>query len=169
MKSYEEDKIIFQSLHSSSLCNRAFKQSIIQLSLDTRWQSSFELFSLTGKCYGTEWKSSFEISTEKDRVFTWGVGRLQMSASPHSIQYAWCKRCSQSGPPGGEIHLKFGLWGTIRTPNSVPKFKLAWTPPPPAPGWHGLPPPSSFQWCDTTFQMLQHSLYLHVSFMYREI
>lgn len=30
------------------------------------------------------------------------------------------------GPPGGEIHLKFGLWGTIKTPNSLPKFKLAW-------------------------------------------
>lgn len=36
MKSYEEDKIISQSLQSPRQCNRAFKQSIMQLSLDAR-------------------------------------------------------------------------------------------------------------------------------------
>lgn len=36
MKSYEEDKIISQSLQSPRRCNRAFKQSIMQLSLDAR-------------------------------------------------------------------------------------------------------------------------------------
>ena len=145
MKSYEEDKIISQSLHSPRQCNRAFKQSIMQLSLDAGWQTSSELFSLTGKCYGTGWKSSFEISTEKDTVLPGAMadcGCLCLC----SLQYAWCKRRSQNSPPGGEIHLKFGLWGTIKTPNSVPKFKLAWNPPA-APGWLlCLLPPLSVMW-----------------------
>lgn len=52
-------------------CNWTIKQSIVQLSLDTRWQTSFELLSLTAKCYSTWRESLCEISTEKDRVLSW--------------------------------------------------------------------------------------------------
>lgn len=52
-------------------CNWTIKQSIMQLSLDTRWQTSFELLSLTAKCYSTWWERLCEISTEKDRVLPW--------------------------------------------------------------------------------------------------
>lgn len=104
----------------------------LQLSLNTRWQTSFELFSLTRKWFSTGWRAHWRSAQKRKEFY---LGRWQLTdVCFFSLQHAWCKHCSWSSPPGGEIHLKFGLRVTIKTPNSVPKFKLAWNLSA-APGW----------------------------------
>lgn len=148
-------------------CNRAFKQSIMQLSLDTRWQTSFELFHWQESVTAQDGKAHLRSAQRRTEFH---LGRWQIADVCFcSLLYAWCKRHSWSSPPGGEIHFKFGLWGTIKTPNGVPKFKLAWNPPT-APAWLvRLLPPLSVVWYNVSDVATQSIKCLHVSFMYREV
>lgn len=146
--------------------NKAIKQSIMQLSLDTRWQTSFELLSLTGKCYSTGWKSLFEISAETDRVLPGALAdcRCQPLCTPvYAVQAPFMKR-----PPWWRNSLKVRSQRKKKRPQTaclnlsqheIPLLLLG--------GWFASP--LLFQWCDTSFQMSQRNLYLHVSFMYREV
>lgn len=129
----------------STQSNRAFKQSITQMSPDIRDDRPVLNYS--------RWQGSVTAQDKKAHLRTaqrrteFYLGRWQIAdVCLCSLQYALCMCRSRNNPPGREIHLKFGLWGTIKTPNSVPKFKPAWNPPA-ALGWLlCLLPPLSVMW-----------------------
>lgn len=134
MRSYEDKHL----LHSVSQSNRALKQSIIQMSPDTRDDRTVLNYSHWREGVTAQDENAYLRTAQRRTEFY--LGRWQIAdVCLCSLQYA-CMCCSRNNPPGREIHLKFGLWGTIKTPNSVPKFKPAWNPPA-ALGWLVCLPP----------------------------
>lgn len=120
------------------------------------WQQSVTAHG--GKAYAR--------SAQRRTEFYLGCWQIA-NAGISSLPYARCNCCSENNPLCGEFHLKFGLQGTKNRPQTVcVNLSDREIPLLPLGGWFDDSLLS--QWYDT-FQMLQCNLYLHVSFMCREV